>query len=135
MCEVVVATALLALAIVSLAELVGIAVVANRHARDTTYATLLAFQKIEELRGAAYTDLAASPPGALDQNTSGCVDFLDERGSVLGAGSMPVGTVYIRRWSIDPIAVQAGGALALQVVVTTLRNVRTARLVAVRNAP
>jgi hypothetical protein len=147
--EVTVATALLALAIVSLAELVGIAVVANRHARDTTYATVLAFQKMEQLRGLTYasdtvgfpitdtttdtavvpagaaggTGLSASPAGTLDHNTAGFVDYLDEQGTSLGGGAgPPIGTVYIRRWSIEPVAGQDDRALVLQVLVTTLRN-------------
>ena len=146
-----VATALLALAIVSLAELVGIAVVANRHARDTTYATVLAFQKMEQLRALAYsvdalgvptptddrptvvpaaavggTGLSASPAGTLAQNTAGFVDYLDERGASLGGGaSLPAGTVYIRRWSIEPVAGHDDRALVLQVLVTTLRQVRS----------
>src|SRR5678815_3685598 len=49
--EVMVATALLATAVVTLAQLFGIATRSNLSSRNTTYATVLAEQKMEELRG------------------------------------------------------------------------------------
>ena len=153
MCEVAVATAILAMAVVSLAELFGIAVVSNRRARDATYAALLASQKMEQLRALAYvfdragvavtdtttdttlvpatpdggTGLGASPPDALARNTAGFVDYLDASGTSLGGGaSVPPGTAYIRRWSIEPAAVSPGNLLVLQVLVVPLRGGRVA---------
>ena len=153
MCEVAVATAILAMAIVSLAELFGIAAVSNRRARDATYAAVLAFQKMEQLRGLVYvfdsegvavtdtttdtavvpaapdggTGLSASPPDALARNTAGFVDYLDASGTSRGGGaSVPAGTVYIRRWSIEPAPDNPGNLLVLQVLVRPLRSDRAA---------
>jgi hypothetical protein len=136
--EVAVATAILATAVVSLAELCGIAIVSNRRARDTTYASVLASQKLEQLRalafafdesGQAITDpgLAASPGGTLERNTSGFVDYLDTRGAPLGGGeSPPPGSMYIRRWAITPVAGNPGDLLILEVRVTPWRGDATA---------
>jgi len=134
LCEVAVATAILATAVVSLGELFGIATMSNRRARDTTYASALASQKLEQLRalafaidesGQAITDpgLAASPAGTLDRNTAGFVDYLDARGAPLGGGnSPPAGTMYIRRWAITPFAGNPGDVLVLEVRVTPWRG-------------
>jgi len=134
LCEVAVATAILATAVVSLAELFGIAMVSNRRARDTTYASAIASQKLEELRalafafdasGLAITDpgLAASPGGTLDRNTAGFVDYLDARGAPLcGGESPPPGTMYIRRWAITPLAGNQGDLLVFEVRVTPWRG-------------
>lgn len=124
-----VATAILATAIVSLGQLFAIAVVSNRGARATTYATLLASQKMEQLRGAVYADLTPSPGGALGRNTSGYVEYLDAYGRSLGGGeSPPAGTVYVRRWSIEPLPANPDNTLVLQVFVTDVAaGVATAR--------
>jgi hypothetical protein len=133
-----VATAILATAVVSLGELLGIAIASNRRARDTTYASALASQKLEQLRalafafdgaGQAITDpgLAASPGGTLDRNTAGFVDYLDTRGAPLGGGgSPPPGTMYIRRWAITPVAGSPGDLLVLEVRVLPWRGDVTA---------
>ena len=66
--------------------------------------------------------LLASPAGTLDTNTPGYVDFLDQNGNWVGTGANPVpGTVYIRRWAIEPLPANPD-TLVLQVVVTTLRR-------------
>jgi type II secretory pathway pseudopilin PulG len=151
LCEVAIATAILATAIVSLAELFGIASVANRRARDATYAIVLACQKLEQLRALTYTvdaagqpttdtttDTAIAPPGAaggtglsdspsgsLDRNTAGFVDYLDGNGASLGGGATaPHGTMYVRRWSIEPSPDNPGSLLILQVRVLPLRGDR-----------
>ena len=114
-----VATAILATAIVSLGQLFAIAMVSNRGARATTYAALLASQKMEQLRGVVYAELTPSPAGALGRNTSGYVDYLDAYGRSLGGGgSPPAGTVYVRRWSIEPLPANPDNTLVLQVLVT-----------------
>jgi prepilin-type N-terminal cleavage/methylation domain-containing protein len=146
--EVLVATTLLAVALVGLAQLAGIAVRANTSARGTTFATMLAQQKLEQLRelqwafdtaGAPVSDLAtnlavtpatqggnglaASPAGTLTSNTAGYVDYLDATGNWVGTGAQPAsGTVYIRRWSIDALPADPGNTLILQVFVTHIRS-------------
>ena len=112
---------------------------------DST-STLLAVQKLEELRSLTWafdprtgrprsdvtTDLATDPPtaqgrglrdapataAALDTNVAGYVDFLDTGGAWLGTGrEPPPGTAYVRRWSVGALASPAGDVLALQVLV------------------
>jgi type II secretory pathway pseudopilin PulG len=145
--EVLIAAAMLSMAVVALAELFGMAAISNRRARDTTYAALLASQKMEQLRaleygfdqaGAAVTDitsdtslvpagadggtgLSASPSDTLEHNTPGFADYLDASGASLGGGAgIPAGTVYLRRWSITPAGPDPANLLILQVRVFPL---------------
>lgn len=151
--EVLVATTLLTVALASLAQLFAISTKANTSARATSYAAVLAAQKMEQLRGLTYgfdnlglpitdtsTDVTAmpellgggrglspSPTTALQQNTDGYCDFLDANGTVLGGGTAPPGsTAYIRRWSIEPLPTNPNNTIVLQVLVTRLRNRGTA---------
>lgn len=63
--------------------------------------------------------LAPSPWGTLQQNTVGWVDYVDANGCVLGGGSQPLaGTVYTRRWSVEPLPTNPNNTLILQVLVT-----------------
>src|SRR5689334_3090546 len=104
--EVMVATGLLASALVALAQLFAIATTTNAAARSSTLTMVLAEQKIEQLRALQYTfdraglpvqdtqtDLAVYPPLAtggkglaphtentLQANTDGYVDYLDPSG-------------------------------------------------------
>lgn len=147
--EVLVATTILTIGLMSLAQLVTMAVRANHGSRATTFAVVLAQQKMEQLRGLAWsidsfsqpvtdtttdvisvperpsggTGLSRSPTGALAHNAAGYCDFLDGRGESLGGGtSPPDGTVYIRRWSIEPLPVDPANSIVVQVLVTTWRN-------------
>jgi hypothetical protein len=62
--------------------------------------------------------LTFSPPGALDENTPGFVDFLDDRGRWVSAGpAAPPAAVFVRRWSIEPPADGSPDSLVLQVLV------------------
>lgn len=64
------------------------------------------------------TGLSASPPGTLDGDVAGYVDYVDARGCGLGGGDRPPpGTVYVRRWSVTPHPGSPDSALVLQVVV------------------
>src|SRR4051812_38533427 len=100
----------------------------NTGARSDTYATVLAQQKLEQLRALAYgfdmaglpvtnpdpdrsvspvaqaggTGLRPSPMTALQENTPGFVDHVDGQGNVVGNGAGAPGTaVYTRRWSVE----------------------------------
>jgi type II secretory pathway pseudopilin PulG len=143
--ETVVATALLATAVVSLAQLFGLATSTNTSARKTTYATVLAEQKLEELRALAWgydaaglpfsdtssdtaavpetatggTGLTPSPAGVLDRNIAGYVDHVDQSGNKLGGGETPpAGALYTRRWAVQPLPSNPRNTLVLQVLVT-----------------
>jgi hypothetical protein len=149
-----------------------IAVKANMSAQRGTFATALAQEKMEQLRGLAWgfddlglpvndltTNLANDPPtddgvglqpssaGALSKNDDGYVDYLDRFGRSLGGGiNPPATTVYVRRWSVEPLPTNPNNTVILQVLVfgigdrannggdvTVLKSVRNeARLVSVK---
>jgi type II secretory pathway pseudopilin PulG len=134
--ETIVATALLATAVVTLAQLFGVAVRRNVASRQTTHATILAAQKIEELRALTWGDLttdtaapvetpdggtglSVSPDGVLQGNTAGWVDYVDQFGRKLGGGRTPLrNAVYIRRWAVQPLPADPDNTLIIQVLVT-----------------
>jgi prepilin-type N-terminal cleavage/methylation domain-containing protein len=160
--EVMVATVLLATAVVTLAQLFGLSTRSNLAARNSSYSTILAEQKVEELRALTWgfdaqglptsdittntavvpeepvggTGLSPSPPSALQENTDGYVDYIDEFGNKLGGGSTPPdGTRYTRRWSISPLPTNPNNTLIIQVLVTPLRDRGDADLGAVARLP
>jgi prepilin-type N-terminal cleavage/methylation domain-containing protein len=142
--EVLFALVVLSVAVLGLAHLINVAAYTNVRARATTYAAVLAQQKMEQLRGLAYgfdpgggavtdvdTDitvkpelpgggagLQSSPPGALAANTVGYVDYVDASGVSLGGAAAvpPPGTAHIRRWSVEPLP-STGNTMVLQVLV------------------
>ena len=147
--EVMVATGLLATAIVTLAQLFALSTQTNVASRNTTYASVLAEQKIEELRalawgfdtqGLALSDLTTNttvspqtPTGgkglspsssaSLQENTPGFVDYVDAYGNKLGTGENPPdNAIYIRRWSITPLPTNPNNTLVVQVLVTRNRT-------------
>jgi len=151
--ETIFATGLLATAVVALAQMFVISVKNNQNARTGSNAVTLAEQKMEQLRGLAYgfdtiglpvtdtttntttTDdngpggkgLTPSPANTLNSNTDGYVDYIDQFGRILGTGTaIPNGTVYIRRWSIDPLPTNPNNTIVIQVMVTRERNRGTA---------
>jgi hypothetical protein len=152
--EVLFATTMLTMTLAGLAHLVAVSIRTNGSAKATTYTAILAQQKLEQLRGLTYgfdvlnlplTDtttnitvvpevptggngLKPSPVGALGANTIGYVDYLDANGSSLGGVSTapPAGTVYIRRWSIEPLPDRPNNTIVLQVLVTRWRSRGTA---------
>src|SRR5947209_14326290 len=147
--------ALVAISLMTSVALSGVAMLivarrANLRATTTAVASLLAEQKMEQLRALAWafdvngqplTDatsdvtvvpqlssggvgIAASAAGALQQNANQYCDFLDERGRSLGGGtSPPPRTVYVRRWAIEPWPANPANAVVLQVVVMRWRNI------------
>jgi type II secretory pathway pseudopilin PulG len=146
--ETIVATGLLATALITVAQLFGIATKSNTSARDATFATILAEQKIEQLRALTWgfdsvglpvsdlstntavqpeapnggTGLTPSPADALKENTDGYVDYVDRWGNTLGTGEAPLdGSVYFRRWSIEPLPTNPNNTLIIQVVVGRIR--------------
>ena len=147
--EVIVATSLLIVAVASLAQLFAISVRANASARATTYASVLAQQKMEQLRGLTWgfdslglpltdttTDVSVTPEratagrglspspaggGTLGVNSDGYCDFLDSSGRWLAGGATaPAGTIFVRRWSVEPLPTNPSNTIVLQVRV--MRN-------------
>ena len=130
--EVMVASSILGCAVLSIAQLAAAATASTASARAVSEATILAWQKIDQLRSLAFsfdtagapvtdlssdtaseperpfggTGLSASPAGALARDTGGYVDYLDVLGQPLGGapggGRLPGGARYRRRWTIAP---------------------------------
>jgi prepilin-type N-terminal cleavage/methylation domain-containing protein len=126
--EVLVATSIVAVGVCALAQLVALAVHTNLHAKQTTIAAVLAQQKMEQLLSETATGLTASPADALGHNLEGYSDFLDAAGHLLGGGPATLaGTVYVRRWSVDPLPGSHNNTRILQVLVTDLRSRAIAR--------
>lgn len=147
--ETIFATGILATAVVALAQMFVISVKNNQNSRTGSYAVTLAQQKMEQLRGLTYgfdtiglpltdtttntaaavevptggTGLTPSPANTMNANTNGYVDYIDQFGKSLGGGqTAPLYTVYIRRWSIDPLPTNPNNTLVIQVMVTRETN-------------
>jgi len=107
--EVLIATGLLATVIASLPHLFAIATRANLDAGDTTWATVLAAQKVEELRAEPFPEPLRS------------VDYLDSGGKRLDD---PGSTrwAYTRRWWIEPLSSAPGNTVVITVVVSRYRS-------------
>jgi prepilin-type N-terminal cleavage/methylation domain-containing protein len=110
--EVLVAAGLMATLALGVAPLFGIAAERNRGARLQTLATLIAFQKVEEIKSVDPAGLARSPAGSLDSDTDGYFDHLDMRGAT-----------FVRRWSIAPRSAGPAGVIVVQVLVAPAGNV------------
>jgi type II secretory pathway pseudopilin PulG len=147
--EVAVATGVLAVVSLGVAQMFALSTEKNLAAKHQVSTTTMATQKMEQLRGLTFsydatglglpvtdtsTNLALcapdttgrglnpSPSGVLDTNTSGFVDFLDARGTCVDAGggtTAPAGAVYVRRWTIQPLPTNPNNTLVLSVLVTT----------------
>jgi prepilin-type N-terminal cleavage/methylation domain-containing protein len=146
--EVMIAMMLITIMAMGIAALFGVSIKATHAARHQTSTTTLAEQKMEQLRALTWgyddsgqylpvsdttTDLSQSPPTgagnglnpspatALDSNTPGYVDYLDERGQWVGTGTTPPpNATFIRRWSIRPLPTNPNNTLLMQVLVTTV---------------
>jgi type II secretory pathway pseudopilin PulG len=153
--ETLIATGILAVSLVSLASLFAVAIRSNIASRTATNATVLAQQKLEELRGLAWsvdlqgmpvsdtstdtsvdpeqpnggTGLSPSPGNALTENTPGFVDYIDQFGGKRGGGANPpADAIYTRRWAIDALPANPD-TLVIQVrVMRTAGNSASDRL-------
>jgi type II secretory pathway pseudopilin PulG len=140
--ETVIATFLLATGVLATAQMFILATKGNSAAQRSTYTATLAQEKMEQLKGLTWgfdnvglpvqdytTNIAVQPPtdngvgltpspdNALSANVSGYVDYLDRDGSSLGGGPTPPnGTVYVRRWSVEPLPTNPNNTLVLQVL-------------------
>ena len=114
--EVLVAVSILTAALSALAGLCVTATRANVVAGSMSVATILAGQKMEQLRALDWDAVAPSADDALVRNVPGACDFLDAAGRPLGGdGDAPPGAVYLRRWSIVPLPAEPEAAVVIQV--------------------
>jgi len=148
--EVVVAMGILTVVSLGVAQLFAASTRVNVMARSQTSTTMLAEQKMEQIRSLTWgfdtsgeglpvsdtasdltvspmtqngTGLNPSPTDSLERNTIGFVDFVDAGGEWVGTGSTAPGTaVYVRRWSIQPLPTNPNNTLVIQVLVTPMAN-------------
>lgn len=99
--EVLVATGVLVTGITALLQLFIVATRANVEARAVTYATVLALQKVEELRAAPFPD-----PGD-------ATEYLNARGVRLATGAG--GALFERHWMVEPLPAQPADTVVITV--------------------
>jgi prepilin-type N-terminal cleavage/methylation domain-containing protein len=118
--EVLVAMAIAVVAVGALAYLLSAATTVNRSARRSTFAALLAADKLEQLRALAFDDasLAPSPADALSTDADGFHDTPAEG--------------YRRRWLIAPLPGYPATALVIHVVVSAVGDAGDASLVTIK---
>lgn len=107
--EVMVAIFLASLVFLTMAQMVGVGVAANRAATDTTRAAALAGDRMEELTQAEYVDLI--PGGDLNADIGGYSELLDIDGDGIDD--------YVRRWEITDL----GAEMRIRVRVIALLDV------------
>jgi prepilin-type N-terminal cleavage/methylation domain-containing protein len=144
--EVLVALAVLAVTAAGVATLFAVSIRDTRAARDQTTTMLLAAERMEQLRALTWgvdsatglpvsdvttelgrsppdsggNGLSPSPPGSLESNTPGYVDYLDGAGRWIGTGAAPpAAATYIRRWHIEPLSSDPD-TLVIRVLVTSV---------------
>ena len=144
-----IATGLMAASLSMLGQMFAISIMNNNSARAGTYSTVLAEQKVEQLRGLTWgfdtlalplsdtstntalpvesptggTGLSPSPAGTLTTSTDGYVDYVDQFGNTIGGGTtVPSKAVYVRRWSVEPLPTNPNNTLVLQVIVFKIKN-------------
>jgi len=133
--EVLVATAVVAVGVASLAQLIVVSAHANRIAMTTSISLLLAEQKMEELLGDP-----GDPGDPRTESTQDHVDYLGPSGGSLGrttisgpSGTPPLGTAYVCRWSIAPLPDSPGTAIVIQVSIAPWPDISgQTRLVSVK---
>ena len=140
--ETVIGATMIVVAVFGLIQLFVVSARANAHAHDTTFAAVLAAEKMEQLRALTWgydtaglpvgdvttdiavfperssggTGLSPSPFDTLFRNTQGYCDFLDARGDSFASGTNPPpGTRYIRRWAVERLPADPTNGLVLQV--------------------
>src|SRR5262245_16885789 len=119
--EVLVAMTIAVVAVGALAYLLSAATAVNRTARRSTFAALLAADKMEQLRALAFDDgqLAPSPADALQVDADNFHDTPAEG--------------YRRRWFIAPMPGYPESALVVHVVVSVVGDTGEASLVTIKS--
>lgn len=130
--EALVASLLIASAVVGLASLVAVAAEQSLASRQAVSALSLAHATLERLRRAAWTYdatggrvssavLASSPPQSLREDADGYVDFVDAFGQLVAPASED-SPQFARRWAIAPLETWDADTLILHVCVFVVRG-------------
>ncbi len=128
--EVLVALAVVTIGLMSVAQLTLLTSRANGTSQDAGYATTLAGQKLHELQSAVAGSQSITPADATFRAAPGAFDYLNRAGqSVSQAGPPPGAAVYVRRWSIRPIAGATDPrAVGIEVTVARVRRLISGEL-------
>ena len=122
--EVLIASTILVVALLSLAQLLSLATSANAAAGRATFSAVLAADKLEEFRTLTWESVR----GQAGQS----IDYLDRSGRpVPGAAA----ATYGRRWLIDPLPADPDNSLVIQVIVSGRRDEARIAAVRTRKAP
>ena len=122
--ETLVATSILVTALAGIAQVLVLSSHLTRGAGASGSALVMAQQKLEALRGLAFTydhagasvtapALEPSPLSTLDENIDGSVDWVDADAQ---AGDNPEGAAFARRWRVSSLGGSAD-AIAIEVCV------------------
>ena len=109
--EVLVATTIMTVAIVSLAQVLALATTLNASAGRTTFAAVLAAQKIETLRGLNWD--------ALQRSIGRSIDYLDRTGAV---AADPEAAAFTCESIVEPRVEDATNLVSVQVIVRSARE-------------
>lgn len=122
--EVLVAGSLFSAGVLAVAQLLVLATADNITAAQDSVATILAAQKLEELRAPASPDvLDAAPAGTLDASVPGFVDHVGADGRVVGTAPVaPDTAVFTRRWSVEPLGTGGGAVVLVRVIAMPARR-------------
>ena len=115
--ELLVAMALIAVTVAGLAVLVVLAVRVAAGAHEQTRATVLAAQKLEQLRAATMGTVPAAA-GSLSTDVPGYADWLDSDGQPATGPS----AVYVRRWTVGPVPAVPDVGMIQVLVSTVIRD-------------
>ena len=130
--ETVVATGLLITALAGLAQLFMLSAQLTRQASASGVALAAAQEKIESLRGLAFSyddtgapitapDLSPSPASSLDANVDSHVEWLDAAGQPRATA---IAAAFVRRWRVSPAGDSPPESIAIEVCVFKAPAVR-----------
>jgi len=122
--EVLVAASVFSAGVLAVAQLFVLATADNITAAQDSVATILAAQKLEQLRAPAspYV-LDSAPAGTLDASVPGFVDHVGADGRVVGTAPLAPGTAVVtRRWSVEPITTGGGAIVLVRVIAMPSRR-------------
>jgi type II secretory pathway pseudopilin PulG len=122
--EVLIASTILIVALLSLAQLLSLATAANGAAGRATFSAVLAAEKLEELHTLTWESVR--------RQAGESVDYFDRSGRPV---PNPAAATYSRRWLIDPLPVDPDNSLVIQVVVSGRRDEARIAGVRTRKAP
>jgi type II secretory pathway pseudopilin PulG len=122
--EILIASTILIVALLSLAQLLSLATAANGAAGRVTFSAVLAAEKLEELHTLTWESVR--------RQAGESVDYLDRSGRPVGNAAA---ATYGRRWLIDPLPVDPDNSLVIQVIVSGRRDEARIAAVRTRKAP